>query len=360
MIDRSKYLDRSKDGRIYFRINGISIVIPPLRERTGEIAGLAATPQRVLIANDAGPQFSASARSWLQRAWHVEPQFVVARGAAVGVTSAALDPTTLGIARWLGVVAAGYAARGPVVVAHAAADCSVDAIDAGGCHVGGCLVPGERSMRDALFAQTSAIAAAALADPAALSGGFGVNTAGAVQLMAADAAGLLTHFVALRQLRGVRHVGRQVAFATGGLDIFHVQHRSIPELDVAVSGLAGRGATLALVADGAAKLVERMPVVIGMIGERQAQSGIAGVLHRDMAACAAVHTIQLWQDELADLDGNPRRAGPLDRGGRSIQLGFDEFPLPALPLAELVLVVSSNDQSAHQQTERCEPGIELA
>ena len=150
-------------------------------EHFHEIAGLEGTPRRVLIANEAGPQFAATARSWLQRAWQVDPQFAVASGGAAGVTTAALDPATLGIGRWLGLVAAGHATRDPVVVANAAADCSVDAIHAGGRHVGGCLVPGELTMRTALFAQTSAIAAAALAAPAAMEAGFGVNTAGAVQ-----------------------------------------------------------------------------------------------------------------------------------------------------------------------------------
>ena len=94
------------------------------------------------------------------------------------------------------------------------------------------------------------------------------HAAGAMKLMAADAAGLLKHVVTLRQLRRVRHVGREMAFAAGGLNVFHVQHWPVPVLDVTVSGLTGRGASLALVADGAAKLVERMPVVIGMIGQR--------------------------------------------------------------------------------------------
>ena len=149
-------------------------------EHFHEVAGLAGTPRRVLIANHAGLQFAATARSWLRRAWQVEPQFAAASGRAAGVTTAVLDPATLAIGRWLGIVAAGRGASVPVVVANAGAACSVDAI-AGGRHEGGCVVPGEQPMRAALFAQTSAIAAAALAAPAALAAGFGVNTAGALQ-----------------------------------------------------------------------------------------------------------------------------------------------------------------------------------
>ena len=150
-------------------------------EHFHEVAGLGSTPRRVLIANQAGPQFATTARSWLRRAWQVEPQFAVASGRTAGVTTAALDPATLAIGRWLGIVAAGRGTRDPVVVANAGADCSVDAIRADGCHASGCVVPGEQPMRAALFAQTSAIAAAALAAPAALAAGFGVNTAGALQ-----------------------------------------------------------------------------------------------------------------------------------------------------------------------------------
>jgi len=173
-------------------------------EQFHEIAGLDGTPQRVLIANQAGPQFAATARSWLQRAWQVEPEFAEASGSAAGVTTAALDPATLGIARWLGLVAAGHATRGPVVVANAANDCSVDVLHAGGRHAGGCVVPGELPMCAALFAQTSAIAAATLAAPAALAAGFGVNTAGAVQQ------GARLSLAALIE-RALRELGRAAA-----------------------------------------------------------------------------------------------------------------------------------------------------
>jgi pantothenate kinase type III len=57
----------------------------------------------------------------------------------------------------------------------------IDLLDSQGRRIGAWTLPGERPMHEALYAQTSGVAAAALLDPAAVEGGFGVNTSGAVQ-----------------------------------------------------------------------------------------------------------------------------------------------------------------------------------
>ncbi|HUO80452.1 MAG TPA: type III pantothenate kinase [Steroidobacteraceae bacterium] len=145
------------------------------------LAALAPAPRRVLVANVAGPAFEARFRSWAARQWRLTPEFPAASAERLGVRNAYVRPDALGIDRWLAMLAAWRAAGVPLLVASAGTAFTVDLVDGEGLHRGGCIVPGERLMREALHAQTSGVAAAALLDRAVVDGAFGVNTAGAVQ-----------------------------------------------------------------------------------------------------------------------------------------------------------------------------------
>jgi type III pantothenate kinase len=145
------------------------------------LAAIGAPPQRIVVANVAGPSFAGRLREWARATWQVDPQFPIATRAALGVTNAYARPAALGIDRWLGMVAAWHEARAPLLCASAGTAFTLDLIDDAGQHRGGCIVPGARLMRESLHAQTSGVAAAAMLDPAAVDGMFGVNTAGAVQ-----------------------------------------------------------------------------------------------------------------------------------------------------------------------------------
>ena len=145
------------------------------------LAALVPAPRRVVVANAAGSAFEARFRAWAGRRWKVSPEFPAASAECLGVRNAYARPAALGVDRWLAMLAAWRTAAVPLLVATAGTAFTVDLLDGAGLHRGGCVVPGERLMREALHAQTSGVAAAALLDPAAIDGAFGVNTAGAVQ-----------------------------------------------------------------------------------------------------------------------------------------------------------------------------------
>ncbi len=145
------------------------------------LAALAQAPRRVIVANVAGHAFEARFRDWAERQWQVTPEFPAATAARLGLRNAYVRPGALGIDRWLAMLAAWREAGVPLLVASAGTAFTVDLVDGDGLHRGGCIVPGERLMREALHAQTSGVAAAALLDLAAVEGTFGINTAGAVQ-----------------------------------------------------------------------------------------------------------------------------------------------------------------------------------
>jgi type III pantothenate kinase len=150
-------------------------------EWQSELGALGAPPTRVVVANAAGGVFAGRLVEWCRRTWGVVPEFPVAPPSAFGVTNGYREPGALAIDRWLGMIAAWHAARLPLLCVSAGTAFTIDLVDAFGMHRGACSLPGARLMRESLHAQTSGVAAAALLDPPMIAGGFGVNTAGAVQ-----------------------------------------------------------------------------------------------------------------------------------------------------------------------------------
>ncbi len=147
------------------------------------LAALAPAPRRVIVANTAGAEFGTRFGDWTRSHWHVAAEFPLAERTVgeVGVRNGHAEPATLPVDRWLALLAAWRRAHAALLVVSVASFVSVDLIDDAGRHRGGYLLPGERPMREALYSQTSGIAAAALLDEAAVEEAFGVNTAGAVQ-----------------------------------------------------------------------------------------------------------------------------------------------------------------------------------
>jgi hypothetical protein len=168
---RFKYA-RWVDGRLEgleTLTGGSSAAEPPW---ASALARLAPTPQSVHIANGAGAVFRSRLSEWIRRAWHIDPVFLEPLVDADGPL-----PMERGLAL------AGARAQGllPSLVVTSDAMVGIDLLDSQGRRIGAWTLPGERPMHEALYAQTSGVAAAALLDPAAVEGGFGVNTSGAVQ-----------------------------------------------------------------------------------------------------------------------------------------------------------------------------------
>ena len=203
------------------------------------LAALRPSPARILVASVAGAGFVARFGAWTQRQWGVAPECVLPVATAHGLTNACADPMQLGADRWLAMIAARHAVSGPLVVVTAGAAVTVDLVDESGVHRGGSVLPGERLMREALYTQTSGVAAAALLDPAAVDGVFGINTAGAVQQGARLALGAV-----IDRLAGLLEgevAASPTVFVTGAASdevsvLVTRPHRRVPEL--VLQGLA--------------------------------------------------------------------------------------------------------------------------
>jgi type III pantothenate kinase len=108
-------------------------------------------------------------------------RFVATAREAAGVVNGYADPTLLGVDRWLAVIAGYHHAGGACVIADIGTAATVDAVDAGGRHLGGFIVPGPALMVASLHAGTSDLATrSALGGPTA-GAQFADNTRDAIE-----------------------------------------------------------------------------------------------------------------------------------------------------------------------------------
>src|ERR1022692_734127 len=186
------------------------------------------------------------------------------------------------------------------------------------------------------------------------------DTTDAVKFVAAAAAAVLEHLLAACQFgrRGI--VGGLVALTAGSLNVLQRQHRRVPVGHVAVRVGSGRRTTLTTMADGATETFEGMLLVQRMVGERLRVTAVARVIHSKMARRAAIHSVEVGEQNLPDLYRRLFGQRPLLRRRGAVDFFLDEFALVILPLAVLVPVITNDDQDADQETEHSEPAVEFA
>jgi type III pantothenate kinase len=156
----------------------------------GWVRGLDAAGDRyeaVLVSNVAGPAAAHALGEWALARHGLRPEFVRATRTAAGVENSYDNPESLGADRWLGMIAAWRRVHGPLLCIAAGTAMTVDALDGGGRHLGGLIIPGREMMIDALLRRTSDIAKAASLAPPAAEGMLGRNTSAALELGAAHA-----------------------------------------------------------------------------------------------------------------------------------------------------------------------------
>jgi type III pantothenate kinase len=121
-----------------------------------------ALPQNLtgaIVANVAGDAFELRLRQLLSARAGIAPEIVTVRPEAHGVRCAYADPSRLGVDRWIAVLAAHHEGKAAVCVVDAGTAVTFDAVDAGGRHLGGLIMPGPRLLAAALDRNTSDIGA---------------------------------------------------------------------------------------------------------------------------------------------------------------------------------------------------------
>jgi type III pantothenate kinase len=121
------------------------------------VDALPKTVRGALAANVAGPAAAAARTVAFRERRSLAVEFVAAEADAHGLHLAYSDPSRLGVDRWLAMLAARAAIQGPVCVIQAGTAVTFDAVDAGGRHLGGLIIPGRRLMAEALERNTGRI-----------------------------------------------------------------------------------------------------------------------------------------------------------------------------------------------------------
>jgi type III pantothenate kinase len=135
------------------------------RERINEhgIAALTARlPQRVdtvLVSNVAGSSFGTRLSGVLGMHCGSDVHFARSEREACGVVNSYRQPRRLGVDRWVAMIGARAEFAAPCLVVDAGTAVTLDALDAGGRHLGGQIIPGVRLMAASLASETSDIPA---------------------------------------------------------------------------------------------------------------------------------------------------------------------------------------------------------
>jgi type III pantothenate kinase len=142
-----------------WRSKGYALLRDPRADAFERLGGaLVPGIDRVVVANVAGAETAAAIAAVVGERIGVEPEIVAVAPDACGIRTAYAEPGTLGVDRWVAMIAARSIAAGLVCVVNAGTAVTFDAVDPAGAHLGGLILPGARLMIGALAAQTSQIA----------------------------------------------------------------------------------------------------------------------------------------------------------------------------------------------------------
>ena len=154
---------------------------------------LARLPKRVhtaILSNVAGDRFARKLVAEIGRHCGVKLQLAKSEKHAMGVTNSYPDPASMGVDRWIAMIAAHNLIGGSLCIIDAGTAITIDALDRSGQHLGGQIIPGIDLMGSALGRDTSDIPLMRRQPRVSVSSGmlFANRTADAVVLGALSAA----------------------------------------------------------------------------------------------------------------------------------------------------------------------------
>ena len=113
--------------------------------------------KQVLVSNVAGASFATRLAGVMGMHCAVDVHFTRVAKAAYGITNSYKQPRRLGVDRWVAMIGARAEFRGAVCVVDIGTAVTIDALDKGGQHLGGQILPGLQLMISTLAKDTSDI-----------------------------------------------------------------------------------------------------------------------------------------------------------------------------------------------------------
>ncbi len=112
---------------------------------------------RARVSSVRGAGFQDMLSDWLREKWHLEAEFAVVEDCCGGVTNSYTDITSMGVDRWLAMLAAYKRAQEACCILDCGSAATFDWLDADGLHQGGYIVPGLYLMQESLARKTPAL-----------------------------------------------------------------------------------------------------------------------------------------------------------------------------------------------------------
>ncbi|ETX09937.1 Baf family transcriptional regulator [Marinomonas ushuaiensis DSM 15871] len=128
------------------------------RRDESDLAVIGFIPDAVYLASVLSSEESALLYADIQSQFPKSRCFALSsQSSACGVNNAYVEPSRLGVDRWLGVVAAHHIMTCDAVVVDAGTAIKVDVVDKDGAHLGGYIAPGLVMMEGALLSKTARV-----------------------------------------------------------------------------------------------------------------------------------------------------------------------------------------------------------
>jgi type III pantothenate kinase len=114
--------------------------------------------ERVLVSNVAGAELGSRLTAVIGLHCDTDVRFAKSQKMAFGVTNSYRTPRSMGVDRWMGIVAAYVEFSSALCVVDAGTAVTIDAVDRSGAHLGGQIIAGLGLMTGVLRKETSDIA----------------------------------------------------------------------------------------------------------------------------------------------------------------------------------------------------------
>jgi type III pantothenate kinase len=102
-------------------------------------------PDRVHVVSVRHQSIDKKLLSWIEQQWQLTPLFAQTRQREHGVTNGYQQADQLGVDRWLALLASRALSSQPQIVVDCGSATTIDAMDGGGRHLGGIILPGLRA-----------------------------------------------------------------------------------------------------------------------------------------------------------------------------------------------------------------------
>ena len=111
-------------------------------------------PLAMLVANVAGAGLQQRLTDWTLAHWGLAPTYASSQPFCLGVTNGYREYGSLGVDRWLAIIAAYHRFRRAVLIVDCGTAVTLDLVRDDGQHMGGLILPGLTMMRAALASRT--------------------------------------------------------------------------------------------------------------------------------------------------------------------------------------------------------------